>query len=143
MSGPVGSVGSIGPAAERILQMRREILERNEGLRGLGGAAAQVEALSGVTAPGSQPSFGGALTDALSRVNGAQNTVRGRAPKPRSASRARNARATPSAENPRTPHCVFQTKTEDCGASLGCRDDRTAVELAVFAPENIAKKDRA
>ena len=70
--GGVGGGGAGGLAADRILQLRREILERNEGLRGLSGGPAQVEALSGVTAPAHQPSFGGALTDALSQVNATQ-----------------------------------------------------------------------
>lgn len=69
--GPVGG-GAGGLAADRILQMRREILERNDGLRSIGGGAAQVEALSGVSPTTSPPSFGGALTDALAQVNASQ-----------------------------------------------------------------------
>lgn len=71
----IGAIGAGGAAADRILQMRREILERSDGLRGLGGGAAQVEALSGVAAPSGTPStsdFGASLVDALGRVNATQ-----------------------------------------------------------------------
>ena len=67
----VGSVGGGSPAADRILQMRREILDRNEGLRGLSGGEAKVEALSGLQA--TPPSdFGSAMTGALAQVNATQ-----------------------------------------------------------------------
>ena len=72
----VGAVGGGSAAADRILQMRREILERSDGVRGLTGGAAQIEALSGVTASSSVPAasnFGTTLTGALSQVNATQN----------------------------------------------------------------------
>lgn len=72
----VGALGGGSAAADRILQMRREILERNDGLRGLKDGASQIEALSGVTAPSKTPAasdFGASMVDALSRVNTTQN----------------------------------------------------------------------
>ena len=67
--GPVG--GGAGAAADRILQMRRDILDRNDGLKAIRDGAAQIEALSGPSAaPASD--FGSALTSALDRVNATQ-----------------------------------------------------------------------
>lgn len=67
------SVGSVGGAGgiDRVMQLRAQILERNEALRGA--------ATSGAAVPVQQPtgpaSFADTLETALRQVNGAQNNA--------------------------------------------------------------------
>ncbi len=67
------SVGSVGGAGgiDRVMQLRAQILERNEALRGAATSGAAVP----VQQPAGPASFADTLETALKQVNGAQNNA--------------------------------------------------------------------
>jgi flagellar hook-basal body complex protein FliE len=72
------SVGAVGGAGgiDRVMQLRAQILERNEALRGAAtsGASVPVQQAPGVQS-GGPASFADTLETALKQVNGAQNNA--------------------------------------------------------------------